>query len=241
VTGAALAGLSLLAGVAALDASAAFQVMIGQPVVCGWAAGLIAGQPALGLASGVLLQLLWSRLNPVGATAYPDVGPATVAGVTVASRLASGGPRWTPAPGDLLPPAELVPSLLAGLLVALLAGMLGSALTVRERRGNARLAAVADRAARAGSFAGVERANATGAARAFLRGVLVMIPALLLVALIDRTGFEPALAGGAGGLVAFWWLGLGALATVLFRGDRADWALLAVGLALGALVRGVLS
>ncbi len=240
-----MAGMAALSGIAAVDAAAAFQVMVGQPVVCGWIAGCLLGQPAAGLWMGISLQLLWSRLAPVGATAYPDVGPATVAGVTVTAALVPPGAAWRLDPGGFLPPAEVAPAVLFGLLAALLLGRFGQFLTVRERRGNLRLAEAADRAARAGSVRGVEFANAAGVARSFARGLIVVLPAVAAAYAIGDPrwrGFVPVPPPDAPanfGLAAFWWFGIAALATVLFRGGRTDWLILAAGLLLGGVVHGV--
>lgn len=83
-----------LAAVAGADAAAAGQLMIGQPLVCGWLAGSIVGQPHLGLFLGMALQLLWSRVAPVGAAAYPDVGPGAVAGVGAAGLCLAPASAW---------------------------------------------------------------------------------------------------------------------------------------------------
>ncbi len=80
----AIAAVAAMGGVAALDNTAAFQLMLGQPVIAATAAGAIAGDPMLGLSAGLTLQLLWSGSSPLGASRFPDapVG-GTTGGATV--------------------------------------------------------------------------------------------------------------------------------------------------------------
>ncbi|MSR07597.1 MAG: hypothetical protein EXR93_11110 [Gemmatimonadetes bacterium] len=59
------------------------QVMIARPLVAGTVAGWIVGDPAGGLAVGAVLEMFALEVMPVGATRYPDYGPAAVAGVAL--------------------------------------------------------------------------------------------------------------------------------------------------------------
>lgn len=250
-----LIALSLLSGWTAADTTEAVQLMVCQPLPAGLLAGCLCGQPALGLFMGTALQLLWSRLAPVGAASMPDVGPATVAGVAVAVELAPRGVAWLPSPRGLFPPEELSVGLLAGLLTALFTGRAAQALVVGFRRGNDRLVRQADAAAACGDFAGVERANAVGAWRAFLRGVLTLPAVLLVVAALgalagalapllrvsEASGTATARALGRllpflstnPGPVLFWWFGVAALLTTLWRGKGRDFLWLLGGLVAG--------
>lgn len=230
--------LLLLAGWAAADTTAAFQFMAGQPLVMGCLAGAAIGQPGLGLAIGAALQLLWSRLTPVGAAAYPDVGPATVAGVAAAGILVRGEPAWRPTFEAPFPAGAVAVAALTGALVAILAGRLGQVLTVALRRDNARLAHAADRFAGAGSFRGVEWENALGVLRSFARGLVVFLVSFGLFA-----GMHPILAslgvraeatampGPNPGTALFWWFGVAAIVATLWRGGRRDLGLFAGGAA----------
>lgn len=241
-----LGGLACLSGWAAADTTAAFQFMAGQPIVAGWLAGCLVRQPELGLFMGAALQLIWSRLTPVGAVSYPDVGPGAVTGVAVAGlfpRVAPGSSGGAP---GFLPAGGMVLPCLAGLLAALAVGRAGEALTVLLRRGNARLAVAADRAAERGSWAGVERANALGAVRSFARGVILLVAGLAFFAALAAlarlaTGGAPAPSGfggpaSAAGPALFWWFGIAALLSVLWRGGRRDWLVIVAGAAAGGLL-----
>src|SRR5512140_236447 len=144
--------LVLLSGWAAADTTAAFQFMTGQAFVSGWLAGCILGQPGLGLFMGAALQLVWSYRTPVGAAAYPDVGPGTIGGVAVTSLLLDGRPAWRLSVVDPFPRGDVAVACLLGLLTAIAIGRFGQWLTVFLRRDNARLAHSADRAAARGSY-----------------------------------------------------------------------------------------
>jgi PTS system mannose-specific IIC component len=68
-----------------LDLVSLGQTMIARPLVAGTVAGIILGDPLAGAAVGVLLELFALDLLPVGASRYPDYGPAAVASVAVAA------------------------------------------------------------------------------------------------------------------------------------------------------------
>jgi len=243
--------LLVLGAWAAVDTAALGQFMVGQPLVAGWLAGVIIGEPLTGLLMGAALQMIWSRLAPVGAAAYPDVGPATVGGVGLLAFWPGArgavdfhsdwptrfGFRGIPEGWQL----EAAPvAILAGLGMALVSGGVGQRLVVRMRHANADLGRHADQAGRRGDFAGVERANLLGLLRAALLGVAETGVLLLVgwVAALFLPGFLPP-AGTAGpnpGVYLFWWTALAALGTALWSGARRDWIWIGSGLLVGALV-----
>ena len=114
-----LIGLLLLWGtIVGLDVVTAPQSMVCRPLVAGGITGLLAGlfQPELfqvspvmtGLTVGAVLELCALDVLPVGASRYPDYGPATVA----ATYAALG---WRPEVG-------LGASVAVGLVIAVLGG-----------------------------------------------------------------------------------------------------------------------
>jgi mannose/fructose/N-acetylgalactosamine-specific phosphotransferase system component IIC len=247
--------LLLLAAWAAADTAAFGQFMVGQPIASGWLAGVIVGRPLEGLFMGAALQMLWSRLAPVGAAAYPDVGPATVGGVgTLLFWPAAPAGTVGAAPDaaglaarfgfDPLPDGWRVAddplAMMTGLGLALGAGALGQRLVVAMRRHNADLGLRADAAASRGDFGGVEAANRLGLLRAAGLGVVVAGGALVAgagAAAVGRlaTGAAgPSTAANPGPLL-FWWIALAALGTALWSEARRDWLWLAAGAAGGAL------
>jgi len=58
--------------VAGLDTTAAFQIMISQPLVACGLLGWMMGDPVMGAMVGVVSQLLWMGKLPVGAATFPD-------------------------------------------------------------------------------------------------------------------------------------------------------------------------
>lgn len=58
--------------VVGLDTTAAFQVMISQPLVACALLGWMMGDPIIGAMVGVVTQLLWMGKLPVGAATFPD-------------------------------------------------------------------------------------------------------------------------------------------------------------------------
>src|SRR2546422_11579286 len=68
-----------------------YTTLFRSPIVAGPVAGAILGDLGTGLALGVLFELFQYDVLPVGATRYPEYGPATVAAVSAAHVAASGG------------------------------------------------------------------------------------------------------------------------------------------------------
>jgi len=75
--------------VVGLDLVSVGQIMISRPLVAATVGGLILGDPVSGATIGILLELFALEVLPVGASRYPDYGPASVAAAAVA---ASGDP-----------------------------------------------------------------------------------------------------------------------------------------------------
>jgi len=115
-----------------LDLVSVPQIMIARPIVAGPIAGALLGDVRTGLEVGVLFELFQYDVLPMGATRYPEYGPATVAAVSAAHAAAG-------APGIGL-----------GALVGLVTGMLGGASLHVLRRLNAGAVRVAAGALRGG-------------------------------------------------------------------------------------------
>jgi PTS system mannose-specific IIC component len=64
------------------------QGLLSRPLVAGAGAGLLIGDPSVGLQVGLVLELFALDVLPVGAARYPDYGPGVVGAVA----LASAGP-----------------------------------------------------------------------------------------------------------------------------------------------------
>lgn len=214
----AIASLGALAGALGLDTTAALQVMVSEPLVAGTLAGIVVGDPALGIVVGAALQLVWVGALPVGAAPFPDAAPATVAGVGGAFLLSRAG---------VLPGVAVASAMLA----ALGAGVVGQRATVWLRRRNEGLAAMAERRAARGDPGGVRAAVALGVGTRFaLSGALaVTVMAALSIAsrplsgLSARGEFSPM----------FWAAPVGACAMVLAARGNLERLLLGAGFAAG--------
>jgi PTS system mannose-specific IIC component len=64
--------LLIMGFVVGLDTTAAFQIMIGQPLVSCALLGWMMGDPMMGAMVGVVTQLLWMGKLPVGAATFPN-------------------------------------------------------------------------------------------------------------------------------------------------------------------------
>lgn len=216
-----IAALALTAGLLALDTTAAFQLMLSQPLIAASIAGLIVGDLALGAAVGSVLQLVWLGALPVGAAPFPDTGPASVTGVGVAHMLAGAGvtPAW---------------SLAAGVMVALVAGEAGRFAVGALRRFNARLAEHARARAAQADAGGVRTAVALGLVTRYALGA-VFSAAFLGAALAILRGLLPRAATGAFPTI-LWAAPLGAAAVAAVTRGRLEKLFLIGGFGFGLLI-----
>ncbi|MBN1543561.1 PTS sugar transporter subunit IIC [candidate division KSB1 bacterium] len=76
--------VGLWGGIVALDTTAAFQVMISQPLVACSVTGLIVGNMPLGLMCGIFLQLIWTAEIPAGAAYTSESNIGAVAATAIA-------------------------------------------------------------------------------------------------------------------------------------------------------------
>ncbi|UCF78619.1 MAG: PTS sugar transporter subunit IIC [Candidatus Eiseniibacteriota bacterium] len=220
--------LCFAAGVCALDTTAAWQLMLSQPLVSGTIAGFIVGSPETGVFVGVLLQLLWSGSMPLGSRPMPDAPVGTATGVWFAAALVETGG------------VSLSFSNLAGLLVALCVALAGRSTIVWERELNCRLMRRLRMRLSSGRNVNVELTQALSMTMAFFRGFLLCVLAVGVLSVL-----VPVL-GGAGGVVGRDYklvlllvqgLGIGVLVSVFARGVRGRLPAFAGGVALALLIR----
>jgi mannose/fructose/N-acetylgalactosamine-specific phosphotransferase system component IIC len=81
--------LALLGGLVAVDGVAAVQSMVSRPLVAGWLAGLVLGEPLLGAEVGLLLELYILVSVPSGGGRFPEGGTAAVVAVAAAAAVAA--------------------------------------------------------------------------------------------------------------------------------------------------------
>ncbi len=211
--------------VVGVDLVSVLQGLLARPLVAGAGAGWILGDAEAGLRVGAVLELFALDVLPVGASRYPEYGPATVGGVVAAS-----GVPWQEGTG-------------VGVAVGLAVALLGGASLDWLRHANARHLHRLAHEVDAGSPAAIRRLQWAGIGRDAARAALVTLvglslgaaaatlqqstvaPALrLLTPVLVGAGIASALSGaqrmaGRGRRLAWLGVGLGlGIVTVLARG-----------------------
>ncbi len=195
------------------------QGLLSRPIVAAGVTGAILGDPQAGLRVGLVLELFALDVLPVGASRYPDFGPASVAAVVLAA-----GARWQDAVG---------PAVLLGLGLAVAGGRTMESLRRVNGRHTRRLA---PRLAEGdpGAVARLVWAGLLGdAARsALLTGAGLAVALWLRQVLVLPHGLAPLLTTVvvAGGLVA------AATGTFGRAGRRRGLLAAALGLAAGGML-----
>lgn len=179
----ALGGFALAGGLLGLDRRAAFQAMLSQPIVSVSLLGHLLGQPELGVALAVRLQLLWMASMLFGASTPPNENVASL----VSAGAGLLGSAWLAREGQVAQPMLVVG--LAMLLGAPFA-LLGRQLDMRLDRSHLRLAERADRAAAQGDLHGLSLVPVRGMVRVFVANA-----ALVGLGVVLTTPLVRALAG----------------------------------------------
>jgi PTS system mannose-specific IIC component len=213
-------GLLLWGTVVGLDLITFPQVLLCRPLVAAAGAGLLLGDLQAALVVGMVLELFALDVLPVGASRYPDFGPAAIGAATLMAHRGGNVDAW------------LGVAIGYGLLGAVIGG--GSLRLVRLL--NTKAARRASAGLAAGDYRLVRLLHWRGILTDVMRGALVT--ALLVAgavrladALPDTLDLAPvsALAIGAGLAAA-----AGGAVRSAGRGARRRWLL--VGLGLGLLV-----
>ena len=166
--------LVLLGAIVGLDLVSFPQMMLARPIVAGALAGLVVGDVGVGLRLGVLFELFQYDILPVGATRYPEYGPATVVAVGAAHSFAL--------------PFGIGLATVVGLFTAMIGG---TSLQIL-RRLNTRAVTAAAAGLERGDIRVLYRLHAAGAGRDLLRAAAVTAIGLVL-AVISREFVVPAL------------------------------------------------
>jgi len=165
--------LCLAGGVCALDSTAVWQLMLSQPLVSGTIAGFVLGAPEVGIFLGIVLQLLWSAAVPVGARPMPDAPVGSISGVWFTTTLLETNGSASPSFSYLL-----------GVIAALCIALVGRRTILMEREMSMKLFRGFLHRASAGEKASPERVVAVAVVMAFVRGFLLCLVALVVLALI---------------------------------------------------------
>ncbi len=212
-------GLLLWGTVVAVDLVTVPQGLLSRPLVAATVAGFMAGDLAAGLMVGAVLELYALEVLPIGASRYPDYGPASVsAGATAA----------------LVPAASQVG--VAG-LVALPLAVLGGWSLVLHRRHNARAIESKIGLVTAGDARALWHLQREGLLRDAQRGLALSLAGLAVAWVVHLLPWESitgvAVLDGAvlaGGIAA----AVGGAMRSAGSGARRRW--LAIGLATGLVV-----
>lgn len=154
--------LSAVCGLLGLDATGAFQVMVSRPLVVGGVVGGLLGQPALGLAVGSLVEMLWMGGVPIGSVVPPD--GTTAAAMAAAAAILLRDPSR---PDSASAAAAL------GMLAAVPVGVLGARAEILQRGIVDRMSRTVDKTVENGSLKGVMGILFAALGLAWLRGALV--------------------------------------------------------------------
>lgn len=203
----------------AVDLVTVPQGLLSRPLVAATAAGALAGDVTAGLLAGAVLELYALDVLPIGASRYPDYGPAAVAAGAAAALVPGAGRIGV-----------------AG-LIALPLALLGGWTLVRHRRSNARSIERQLPQVTAGDARAIWRLQREGLLRDSGRGLVLSAIGLAVVAAAQLVPWQALthleLLDGAvlaGGIAA----ALGGALRSAGHGARRRW--LAVGLATGVMV-----
>lgn len=125
--------VSLIIGLLALDTTIAFQVLLAQPLFACSILGALLGNLPVGIEIGILMQLLWLNVVPLGASTFPEGNVGSMLACVIIIRWGSAGfPNST---------------FLVALILALASSYIGARLTVLDRHLNSRFLDAVMRAA----------------------------------------------------------------------------------------------
>lgn len=142
--------VSLVAVICGLDRMAICQVMISRPIVAGPLAGIVLGQPLLGLQVGMLVELLWLGRLPVGASIPPDDTQVAIGGTFLT--VSATGMWHFPEPVTIA----------FCLMIALLLGKCGQLFDHMSRRANDNLGRRAEQLLLADELGSAEHCHLVG-------------------------------------------------------------------------------
>jgi mannose/fructose/N-acetylgalactosamine-specific phosphotransferase system component IIC len=205
----------ILGGVAALDNTEAFQTMLSQPLFIGPLVGLIFNDIPAGLKIGILLQLLYLWVMPIGTALLPDPGMGAVSGCTgfiILNRAFPGKSNSV---------------LLLLILFVFLFGLFSGWTLVKQRQFNSRLMSRADDYAERVKVKGFDSLFLLALGGSFCRGLFVTAVGLFLILVLLQP--TPKLFGsGAEQLLnhlelPLWGLGIGVGAHLFGRKRNLPW------------------
>jgi len=207
--------VSVLGGLVALDKTEAFQSMFSQPLVACAVVGLLLDDLPGGLYAGILFQLIYLWVMPIGAATFPD--PAVGSVVSSAGYCILKG-SFPDNPGSVL---FLV------LAFAVPFGWFAGWTLIKQRQLNSRLLRKADSYAEGGRVSGLGGLMLLGLSGSFVRGLLVTAAGILavlalLAPLVNALSFAPEVLFEKME-IPVWGVGLGSMIFLFGRRKNTLW------------------
>lgn len=209
--------VSILGGLVALDRTEALQSMFSQPLIAGPMVGLLLNDLPGGLFIGVLFQLIYLWVMPIGSAAFPDPSVGTVVGAAGFIILRGSFPHNS----------SLI--LLLVLVLAIPFSLFAGWTLIKQRQYNSRLLMKADLYAEGGKIGGFGYLLFLGLSGSFVRGFLVTASGVLAI-LVLLAPFLRALSFAPEALfqrmeIPVWGLGLGGMIYLLGGKKNMLWSL----------------
>lgn len=207
----------LVGGLVVLDKTEAFQTTFSQPLMIGPVVGLLLGDLSAGLKIGILLQLAYLWVMPIGTAAFPDSSVGAVVGscgFVVLSRL------FPERPGLVL---------LLIVFFSIPFGLLAGWSLIKQRRLNSWLLPKADLHAKASKVAKFHHLFLLGLCGSFVRGVVmtalgILCIFVLLIPLVKVLGFVPEFYLETVEL-PFWGVGMGTMLYLFGNKRNLPWCI----------------
>lgn len=83
-----------IASIVALDTTHAFQIQISQPIFACTLLGIIFNQPEIGIAMGIIFELVYLNILPIGGNAFPENNMAAMSATILLISLVKGNPEF---------------------------------------------------------------------------------------------------------------------------------------------------
>ena len=166
--------ICVIGGLVALDNTEAFQTLFSQPLFIGPLIGMILGDIPGGLKTGILFQLIYFWVMPIGTANFPEPGIGSVVGCTGYITLTRLFPDRT----------NLILFLLV--LFVLLFSQLSGWTLIKQRQFNSRLLPKADLYAEEVQSKGLNRLFLMALGGSFLRGLIITGAGIFLIFILVK-------------------------------------------------------
>jgi PTS system mannose-specific IIC component len=207
--------ISVLGGLVALDKTEAFQSMFSQPLVACAMVGLLLDDLPGGFYAGILFQLIYLWVMPIGAATFPDPAVGSVVGSAGYCILRGSFPNNPGAVLTLILAFAVPFSWFAGWTL------------IKQRQLNSRLLRRADLYAEGNQVRGLGDLMLLGLSGSFVRGLLVTASGILavlalLAPLVNALSFAPE-ALFEKMEIPVWGVGLGSMIFLFGRRKNTLW------------------